>query len=457
MKKFLIVLALYLTACIQIHAQGYSPTYFSKTDFIEDLQYLNQKVMHMHPKLLLPVESSRWSVMIDSIEKNLTDSISYNDAYIKVSNTLATLHDSHSDFSFSYTERAKYNEHGGVTMPFTVRVVKDKLFINQYFGDNRSDKFSGAEILAINSISSGEILRKMRGLSASVSTYGIERYFGPYFWMFWGAQHEYRATFARNDSIFSITTKGVTSPDFFALKNKYYPEKAQKKYELTFLDPNSTAILKIKQFADDLAPFLRHAFDTINYKNSKILIVDVRDNPGGTSYNVDSLLNYLITKPYTQYSSCVLRVSNEVKTYYQEKKPDVYKLIAQLPVDTVYKFYDNVLISTPVAQRVFFGGNIFVLINHNTFSAAATFAGVIKDYKLGKIIGQPSGGTIRYYGDYLKFKLPRMGVEFVVSPKVFVQHGGDVPDQGVIPDILLKDEDCKIEEIVMKYCNSPAN
>lgn len=448
MKKYLIAIFFILIVGFQIQAQEYSPTYFSKADFKEDIQFLSQKVMHMHPKLLLPAESSRWSVMIDSIERNLTDSISYNDAYIKVSNSLATLHDSHSDFSFSYTERAKYNANGGVTMPFTVRVINDRLFINQYFGDSRTDKIPGAEIFAINSISSGEILRKMRGLSASVSASGIERYFGSYFWMFWGAKREYRVSLTRNDSIFSITTKGVTSPDFFVLKNKYYPEKVQKKYELTFLDSNSTAILKIKQFADDLAPFLRHAFDTINYKNSKTLIVDVRDNPGGTSYNVDSLLNYLINKPYTQYSSCALRVSNEVKTYYQEKKPDIYKLIAKLPIDTIYKFCDNELISTPVTPPAFFEGNIFVLINHNTFSAAATFAGVIKFYKLGKIIGQPTGETIHYYANYIKFRLPHLGEEFTVSPGEFVQHGGDMPDQGVIPDILIEDGDYKAEEIV---------
>lgn len=455
MKKYLIIILFFLISVFQIHAQGYSPTYFSKAEFKEDLQFLSQKVMHMHPKTLLPAESSRWLVMIDSIEKNLSDSISYNEAYIKVSNSLATLHDSHSDFSFSYTERAKYNENGGVTMPFTVRVVRDKLFINQYFGDNRSDKYFGAEILAINLISSDEILGKMRSLSASVTPYNVERYFGPYFWMFWGPQPEYRISVSRNDSIFSITTNGVTSPDFFALKNKYYPEKEQKKYELTFLDSNFTSILKIKQFADDLAPFLRNAFDTINHKKSKILIIDLRDNPGGTSYNVDSLLNYLINKPYTQYSSRVLRVSDEVKTYYQEKRPYIYKLIAQLPVDTIYKFYDNELISTPVAQRVFFGGNIFVLINHNTFSAATTFAGVIKFYKLGKIIGQPTGEAIRYYANYIKYKLPHLGEEFTVSPEEFVQHGGNVSEQGVIPDVLLKDESLSISEIVMEYCNIP--
>jgi len=454
MKRFLIILSFLLITFIQIHAQGYSPTYFSKTDFEGDLRYLSQKVMRIHPKLLLPGESDRWNAVVDSININLPDSITYNDAYLKVSYLLATLHDSHSDFSFSYNERTKYMQNGGVTMPFTVRCVKDKLYIDQYFGDDRSDYFSGAEILSINSISSGEILKKMQSLSGSVSTYGIARYFGPYFWMYWGPQPEYRISVARTDSIFSITTKGVSTSDYFALKNKYYPEKTSKNCELMFYPHNTTAFMKIKRFSDDLNPFFQNAFDTIKYQNCKNLVIDVRNNPGGMGRFVDSLMNYLTKKSYTQYSYIALRVSNEVKKYYQKNKPDDYKLIAQLPTDALYKYDNDQLTRTPVAKRVFFEGNIFVLINHNTFSAAATLAGIIKKYKLGKVIGQPTGETIRYYANYLNFKLPQLSEEFSVSPEEFIQHGGDLLDQGVVPDILLKNEDLTNEEIVLKYCNA---
>ena len=457
MKKEIIVLALILVVSIRIYSQGYSPTCFSKADFVEDLEFLNQKVAHIHPKLLDPKELEQWKNLFVSIEKNLPDSITYNDAYIKVSNILATLHDGHSYFLFSYAERTKYMQNGGITMPFTVRLVKDKIYINQYFGDNQSEKFSGTEILTINSIPSGEILRKMRNLSGSVSTYDVEHYFGPYFWMFWGEQPEYRISVAHADSIFSITTKGVSTTEFFALKRKYYPEKVPKDYELTFVEPNSTAVLKIKRFVDDLAPFLRHAFDTVKYKNSKNLIIDVRNNPGGNSRSVDSLLSYMISRPYTQYSSIRLRVSDEVKDYYQKNKPGVYQLIAPLPADTIYRFDENELISSPIPKSNFFAGNIFVLTNNQTFSAAATFTGVVKEYQLGKVIGQPTGELIFYYADYLKFCLPHMGIEFSVSPKEFVQHGGVSLNQGVIPDISLKDANCKVAEVVMKYCNSPTN
>ena len=75
---------------------------------------------------------------------------------------------------------------GGVTIPLTVSIKNDKIFINQYLGDNRSVQLSNAEIRSINSITAEEILKKMRSLSGSHNDIGIERYFGSYFWMFWG-------------------------------------------------------------------------------------------------------------------------------------------------------------------------------------------------------------------------------------------------------------------------------
>ena len=77
------------------------------------------------------------------------------------------------------------------------------------------------------------------------------------------------------------------------------------------------------------------------------------------------------------------------------------------------------------------------------------FTGVIKSYRIGKIIGQDTGEKIHYYGDYLTFKLPHMNLEFVVSPKEFIQHGGENLDEGVSPDIRLC-EDYKTPESLIR-------
>ncbi|WP_423128944.1 S41 family peptidase [Gaoshiqia sp. Z1-71] len=455
MKKILFILLAVLVWHIQIRAQDYLPTYFSKADFEEDIQYLTQKVTHVHPKFLDAGFCNQWKVYADSVRRDLPDSITFNEGFIRISHLLSFLEDGHTGFSVPSSERMKYMQHGGVTMPFTVGLKDDMIVIDQYFGDNRSSQVEGAKISSINSIASEEILMKMRKLSgsekqsAAVNDQEIERYFGLYFWMFFGEQTRYHLSLASPDSIFSINIAPVSNSTFFELKNKYYPEKNQGNYELSFPEFNTFALLKIKQFADDLSPFLRQAFDTVRQVNCKNLIIDIRDNSGGNSRSVDSLLNYLIRTPYTQYKSIALRVSDEVKQYYQGKKPDTYKLIANLPVDTVFIFDNNMFINRPGPESDFFDGNVFVLINNRTYSAAATFAGMVKEYKLGQLAGQQTGGTIHYYGDYLTFRLPHMCADFFVAPKEFVQRGGDSPVEGVIPDIFLEN-DYTISEIIPK-------
>jgi len=76
---------------------------------------------------------------------------------------------------------------------------------------------------------------------------------------------------------------------------------------------------------------------------------------------------------------------------------------------------------------------------------------VIKEFELGQIVGQTTGGTIQYYGDFLMFKLPKTGMEFFISPKIFKQYGGNNIKKGVKPDIIIQEnENLEILPIIRK-------
>ena len=455
MKRNLLIVLLILYLQNLAFGQKYDPTYFSKQEIENDLQYLKEKVVSMHPKFLNKVYSENWQIKCDALLNNLADSISFNESFVAMSGLLAGIKDEHTSFNFSYDERRKYMLNGGVTMPFTICVKNNKLFINEYFGENQSHKLEGAELLSINSIESQKLLNDVRILAGTENSecgdQSVERLFGMCYWMLYGEAKEYHLKTAEIDSV--VKVKAVSNSRYFELKNKYYPKLNQKAFDLKFSDKNELAILKIQSFYDTkkLASFFEYAFDTIAQNKCANLIIDVRDNPGGRSSAVDSLMNYLINKPYSQYSSISIRVSDEIKNNYKERRPEIYSLIADLPNDSLYQLNDSLFIHTPAYKTSQFRGNVFVLVNGRTLSAAATFAGVIRENKIGEIIGcKPTGGTIRYYGDYLTFELPNTGMKFVVSPKKFVQYGGENPDQGVILGILLDNDDCSIADLALK-------
>jgi hypothetical protein len=445
MRKLVTLTLAALCITLSCFAEKYTETYFSAKQIKDDLHFLSEKVISMHPLFTDELRKEDWQLKLDSLSKNLPDSISINNSFVLFSKLLSHLEDSHTGFSFPFEERGKYMFDKGVTMPFTVCVKNNKLFVDQFFPENSSRSVAGSQILSINNISSEKLLKDVRALAGTKNSecgdQSVEKLFGMSYWFLYGEATEYELQLSGVDSILKV--QSVSNNKYFELKKKYYPQVPQKSNEINFYNNNTCAILSIKSFYDDkkLGAFLAQAFDSIAANKCHNLIIDVRDNPGGRSRSVDSLMNYLTDQHYSQYASIGIRISDEIKSHYQKKKPQSYKLIANSPKNTTYFINDSLLKHIPTPKKSFFNGNLFILVNERTNSAASTFAGLIKEKQLGKIVGRkPTGGTIRYYGDFLAFKLPNTKLEFVVSPKTFVQYGGKDLNNGVMPDIVIKND-----------------
>lgn len=91
----------------------------------------------------------------------------------------------------------------------------------------------------------------------------------------------------------------------------------------------------------------------------------------------------------------------------------------------------------PLNNKLRFGENLYLLTDKTSNSAAATFAGLFKELKIGVVIGEETGGTIEYYGDYWDISTPNTAITFCIAPKRFIQYGGTDLGRGVIPDYLV--------------------
>jgi C-terminal processing protease CtpA/Prc len=90
----------------------------------------------------------------------------------------------------------------------------------------------------------------------------------------------------------------------------------------------------------------------------------------------------------------------------------------------------------PTVNPLRFNGNLYVLIDGNTGSTAVDFAGIVKYYKLGILVGQETGDTMASYGDILSFKLPNSQLAGMIACKYYEIPGttNDNAAQGVQPD-----------------------
>jgi C-terminal processing protease CtpA/Prc len=159
------------------------------------------------------------------------------------------------------------------------------------------------------------------------------------------------------------------------------------------------------------------------------LIIDIRKNGGGDTGLNALLLTYLTSNPFYEYSKHIEKLTSDIRTlneYYSQFKMDT------ILERTKYKYYEN-----KVENPLLFKGNVFLLTGIETFSSGTDLAMLIKDYNLGKIIGQETGGIPTCFGDHFDFVLPNTKTNVRVSYKWSLRPSTTDDNRGVIPDIIL--------------------
>jgi Peptidase family S41 len=186
-----------------------------------------------------------------------------------------------------------------------------------------------------------------------------------------------------------------------------------------------------------------------NNKKAKNLILDIRTNEGGSTDARNSLLKYILPKdfeakeykerPFYSFLEVPKRLIPFLSTWddsFFEPKPDsIYK-------KNEFGFYEDQTINSNNRKNFedfkinnnSFKGNIFLMTSPVNSSAAFEFAWVFKQYNVGKIIGETTGGTKQGLngGRFFFLRLPYSRIE-IDLPFIYQSHIGQ-PDEGVSPD-----------------------
>jgi hypothetical protein len=189
-----------------------------------------------------------------------------------------------------------------------------------------------------------------------------------------------------------------------------------------------TAILTIKWFQDDVLesagekfkPFIDSAFLEINKAKIQHLIIDIRKNEGGQPENASYLYSYLTNKPFRFFQF----LETNKKTYENDiKKGASYTYIKESgkyrtrdsSMAAKYSTFFGFNIQQPQSNN--FTGNVYVLIEGLTTSAAPQFASLVKLNKRGLLIGEEASGSL-YGGSgrgYAYFYLPNTRILTMIS------------------------------------------
>ncbi len=426
-------------------------TYYTKAEVKEDLNFAFNKLFHIHPLLLEENASAQLKKKFLEIEENVKDSMTQNEVYLLLAPLFASLNDGHTGVMVPTDQRVEFSKTGGKSFPFYVDISNDSIYVSFYCGNDTSLFQNKEQILEINGIPARTMIQDMEemisGESSTFKQKEIANKFRFLIWMLYGFENDYELVI--KDNMQKIVVPGITSTEF--LQNiKRMPKPTNNNYSLDINLSIETALMKIKTFRDleGFCVFADSAFLKLKENKIKNLIIDIRNNGGGRSVVVDSLMNYLTYKNYAQYKKIEARISVDLKEYYEKRYSDRLGWINSYNINDIVVLDHN--LRQPHIKEFSFDGNLFLLTNGLTYSAASTFTGVFKNLELGKIIGEETGGKISYFGDFWFLSTPNSKITFYVSPKRFIQYGGEDYNNGVIPDYIIADKGESIVNYVYK-------
>ncbi len=174
------------------------------------------------------------------------------------------------------------------------------------------------------------------------------------------------------------------------------------------------------EYLSTLDAFFTEVFD----KNIENIALDLRGNGGGNSMVANEFIDYLDVKSYKSWDSAVR-----------------------------YGWYllknENIVISPDKNESVF-DGELYVLTDIQTYSAAMDFAMLIADNGLGTIVGEPSGNLPDGYGDCLFFQMPNSKLLISVSFKKWSRIDSSKAGEAIMPDVLVSSGEAldKVYELI---------
>lgn len=201
------------------------------------------------------------------------------------------------------------------------------------------------------------------------------------------------------------------------------------------------------RYNDEYKNKLKDFFTEVKNHNIRHVAVDVRDNSGGSSEVIDGFLSYLDIKKYKSFGMRVRysKASKEQRNTPKDKGYDKPRFRSNTR--------DNRKCPNP---ELIFNGKLYILISAKTFSSANWFAVMVKDNKIGTVIGEPTGNQPTSYGDVLSFQMPNTGFRFICSFKKWIRPDtSNDPEDGLYPDItayttiedIIQNKDTQIEKL----------
>ena len=420
---------------------------FSVQQLREDIELYKKVADQLHPGFLYQNYDKEVNDVFEKIKNNLTDSLTITDFFKKFNVLVQSYGDLHTYASYKkqYSE-LKY------ALPFSAYSSDKKIWVTHSYN---SSLIPGDEIISINEKSVSSIIDEMTKYTINpdrainpTNVFEIRHTFTVLYGAYFNLSETADLTIMRDGKLLRLNIqqlkqgeKGFKETSSFNHIVKQIYKTNDEEIQWQVIDSVKSVYLKIHSFDS----FIKHMktekriFNYLAENNTRNLIIDVRDNPGGNYMLAGFLIEYIADKPFYLVDSSIIIKKNKIEldkklikqyTRYRfgltkDEKRNIYFL-------KTYKFKPR--------KKHNYNGKVVLLINAQSMSTASILAGYFKNNGNAVIIGEETGNNYCAFcaGGKIMFELPNSRMRAQIPLNLLymeVNEKNNSCKNGVIPDV----------------------
>jgi len=375
-----------------------------------DFQQLYETLQQSDPELFVHLDKPHYDSLYQASLNAITAEESVPDVAKRFQRFVAAGGVSHARIDANYAAFREYLGKGGKAFPLYLKLVHGRYYV----AENRSGLKGirrGEEIYAINREPIRTVFaRAALNLSADNSFMAqtlLETDFPMALWLDLGPSADHvELTFARKKVLFHEVVPFLTEAEMAGNAKKQAPvlvldghsRKARIFGQVAYLRPGIFRNFRGGGDEAEFRKFLDQAFDGFRDRETGILLIDLRDNPGGGDVFAADLMSRFARKPFQLHA-------------------------------------DGPLTDPHPEPR--FDGKVFVLINRDSYSACAVLAAAVQDQRLALVIGEKTADLATSQTAIETFKLEKSGLVVGFPTATMTRPAGDKAPRFVLPDMLI--------------------
>lgn len=458
------VLIILLSSCSVSHYNYSLYKKYPKQQLQQDFSLLKNILQKKHPSLYWYTSKDSMDYYFNYYYNAIEDSMTEQKFGWKILAPLTDkIHCGHTSFGMSkaFNKWVRNKQIG--SFPLFMKVWNDTMAVTANFNRKDSVLKRGTLITGINGLSNTALTQIMfnymteDGKANNVNYLRLSNNFPYYHRNIFGLSKEYSIKYLDSVGREQVTKIPLFDPPKDTTKKKRItppvkkPARETKKQQLQNIRSlaidtvNNTAIITLNTFSTGrLRTFFRKSFRYINKESIANVVLDIRSNGGG-KINLSTLLTKYVTRVPFKVSDSTYAVAKKLGPYTKYIKGKFLNniglfFLTRKRKDGFYHFglWERKTYYPKTTNH--FNGDLYVLINGQTFSASTLFCNVVKGQKGITIIGEEAGGgwhgnsgimipDITLPNTHLRVRLPL----FRIVQYNHVEKNG----KGVMPDIYI--------------------